>query len=858
MDPRVKASIDLLLKQGDTNALLGYLSQLDLGQQTAAVQYLQQQYISTPGGFGEVAGSVAPGGGVVRTGRIVPGLARTAESVGLGEAFERATRRVRAPVGQTAGQAARATELFARQNAKVSQEAGRRALEDAQGAMTAAVQAAAHKGAQSARAAEATSAEAQRIADILARAAKSDVATVAGKISSVAAGAKGKAAPAGKLLTKKNLGIGGLAIAGLFAANKLGGESAADVAAKIAAAEAAKGKLAAGDDTPKTPGDTFTSTYDELIAAGFSPEEATTYARQALLGSLGIKPSGGAGSTQTPEEARLTTLQGDKIARELAQNPNLDVVTDKRTGRSFLIDTQTGEMVADLGQFDFAGIDPAVTAAEDTRQFDVTAGRLQAGQVEDTRQFGVTEGRLNADLDLRDILGRGELDVSNRTVDESIRASMEQERDLRQRQALAEQKYIAEVLRSPSDFLARAFMSRGEKSPLPQITQSDLIRNLNSGTQQTMATGGYTTAGRFVVGDSPSGAPTGNEEMIVNPTGAPVMVIPNRKMPHYGTGTDPSRRIGPMDFGPTGMPGPRPPMDPRVKIFTNRLDQLVKQSTEAQLTRKYARAASYDRAIVRLWNMTGRLLKRDLPKENLQSDLSSIDIHGQRGPKGGTTAEQLQRILDDAEVAPHYASGTFVPRYADGTDAAPAATGWLAALQASIANQGNVGAQTAISNAATSTGAFSGDNSYNTTGLYNDVGRLGFGARVITPPPAPPLPPPIVRPPTPPYRWSGVVAPPYIPPARYSPTQDELLRTAEGAQPPAVRQLLGGTRIAAGRVANTNITPGRLQQLTPDELQALNSMLGLKYNTTLETELSLLRQYGFGQVVSQPRGRFVA
>ena len=142
---------------------------------------------------------------------------------------------------------------------------------------------------------------------------------------------------------------------------------------------------------------------------------------------------------------------------------------------------------------------------------------------------------------------------------------------------LQEGEQIAEILRNPADFVARAFFNRGESSPLPRITQQDLINPIQqrqqaraaelagleapiqpqpsfdmSGFQeqgaaqleaglasgaltpedearirpQLMAKGGKTRAKRMIVGDQPSGMPTGNEEMIDNPTGAPIRIVP--------------------------------------------------------------------------------------------------------------------------------------------------------------------------------------------------------------------------------------------------------------------------------------------------------------------------------------------
>lgn len=54
------------------------------------------------------------------------------------------------------------------------------------------------------------------------------------------------------------------------------------------------------------------------------------------------------------------------------------------------------------------------------------------------------------------------------------------------------------------------------------------------------AEGGMTREGAFIVGDHPSGMPMGTEEMVVNPTNAPIKVIPNAQnvgFSRYATGT---------------------------------------------------------------------------------------------------------------------------------------------------------------------------------------------------------------------------------------------------------------------------------------------------------------------------------
>lgn len=50
---------------------------------------------------------------------------------------------------------------------------------------------------------------------------------------------------------------------------------------------------------------------------------------------------------------------------------------------------------------------------------------------------------------------------------------------------LNQQKFVADVLRNPADFLARAFLQRGGKSPYPEVTQADIINKLREGFANT-------------------------------------------------------------------------------------------------------------------------------------------------------------------------------------------------------------------------------------------------------------------------------------------------------------------------------------------------------------------------------------
>ena len=160
----------------------------------------------------------------------------------------------------------------------------------------------------------------------------------------------------------------------------------------------------------------------------------------------------GGGTGLTPAQLRAQEIELALLERELATNPNLQVVTDNRTGESYLLDTQTGERKS-IGAFDFAGIDPEREFQEDQRQFDTSENRLLAGQ---ENNFNIQRGQEDR------LRRRLEFDVD----------SANQQTDVQRFDRLAD------VLRNPADFLSRAFLQRGQTSPSGTVTQADLLRAL--------------------------------------------------------------------------------------------------------------------------------------------------------------------------------------------------------------------------------------------------------------------------------------------------------------------------------------------------------------------------------------------
>lgn len=185
-------------------------------------------------------------------------------------------------------------------------------------------------------------------------------------------------------------------------------------------------------------------------------------------------------------------------------------IYDDTTGYTSLIDAQTGEIISSF-QTGYAGLDPQEKFAADEAYRSAT---------------------LRADAEAR----RGQFEIQSAQLLQQALAN-------RRQQELEAQRQVAEILRNPSDYISAAFLQRGKPAPSATVTHADLINRLyeqtGTGQPKSFATGGATTAGKFMVGDKPNRT-TGAEEIILNPTNAPITVIPANGSftgPRFATGT---------------------------------------------------------------------------------------------------------------------------------------------------------------------------------------------------------------------------------------------------------------------------------------------------------------------------------
>ena len=282
-----------------------------------------------------------------------------------------------------------------------------------------------------------------------------------------------------------------------------------------------------------------TDAYGNFMIAG-APADLSNPQHATLLQEATTNGVGGGGAAgPSPASTRLTGLQGDLLEAQLSgqpvgfgdylaqqgqefeQGPAFEEAIrqfQERTG----LDAEQANIARDLGL-----LDTSVEQAATLGRLGLDADALRQQQF----QFGAEFGEGQRRYDLNSLEGQrqfeaqiGEEAMMNRAIEERQRAGLqEQSRQFGvsesrllqdsavsaasqlQESNLNNQRFIAEILRNPADYLARAFFQRGGESPVPEITQADLINTLQgeinriSDLTSGMAPGGAIdpTAGQF-------------------------------------------------------------------------------------------------------------------------------------------------------------------------------------------------------------------------------------------------------------------------------------------------------------------------------------------------------------------------
>ena len=179
-------------------------------------------------------------------------------------------------------------------------------------------------------------------------------------------------------------------------------------------------------------------------------------------------------STQQYETVRIDMRTGEQVGDFLGQSYDAFADTRDFTQRASQFKT-TEDRLEDQFRQSF-GLEQA-RFGEDVRQFDTRFGedvrQFDAGFGETQRQFDTTEGRMERTLAANNYFNS--LEELGRNYRTFIQTAPQMANA-----ATNQGQLIADILRSGGDVLARTYFTRGGISPLPEITQADLINNLNS------------------------------------------------------------------------------------------------------------------------------------------------------------------------------------------------------------------------------------------------------------------------------------------------------------------------------------------------------------------------------------------
>lgn len=472
---------------------------------------------------------------------------------------------------------------------------------------------------------------------------------------------------------------------------------------------------------------------------------------------------------------------------------SLDLQTELGRGNLALgqdrlaLDSELGRGELQLGR-DRLGLDTELGRgylANDTRRLDLDTelgrGRLaldtELGRGEldlGNRRLALDDrlgtGRLNLDTEL----GRGQLGVNQQAEQRLQRAQVASERLANRDQELQRTQFVTDVLRKPSDFLARAFLQRGGTSPTGMVTQADIINNLKSSINQ-FAQGGATTDEVFTTGEQGGAKST---EMLFNPTGAPITILnPDQTQDvMQATGMQPQR----YEEGTLGK---------RKGGLIGRLQEVMEEIEGMGGGLTFNADVKLDTDMIDD-QRPGKGGKKKKGKISFDPELLKLILKGQEnelgklGAQGRSTGNAPTRGDERGPISvPGYANGT-LPDWYSNTSMQPGSTpDWNAAHQA--------------------------------TRSTVDQMRI-----------------------------------PNV-------TQQELVNVGLGALPPAAKSaLFGGAGDIAAARPTANLTLGRIARLTPGEQEALNTQLGVQFNTDLQNEIALLQER-FGPVVDRMRGRLI-
>lgn len=206
------------------------------------------------------------------------------------------------------------------------------------------------------------------------------------------------------------------------------------------------------------------------------------------------------------ESDRAYQMARDQYAQSFAENARQFDATNSLDTQRLGLDTTLGmgNLAVNQGQL---ALDDRLGTGRLALDTELGRGNLAVSQGD----LAVNQGQLA----LNDRLGTGRLALDTQTDQGNLRLGAERlgfdKQSADRTASLAENQFRADVLRNPSDYVFRAFESRGENAPDAKITQADILNTLANGASGGtpapapsvghFAEGGVATDPYFVAGE---------------------------------------------------------------------------------------------------------------------------------------------------------------------------------------------------------------------------------------------------------------------------------------------------------------------------------------------------------------------
>ena len=556
--------------------------------------------------------------------------------------------------------------------------------------------------------------------------------------------------------------------------------------------------------TPPKPPDVF----GDLKAAGYVPLPG----RSGVFVKIGFDAQGNEVIVDSVDTNPPPASGNDGSAwGAIAENRRQFDATQARLARRDIVEDEQWTTSFDEGKRQFqANYDRSAFVSD--RAYRQAEDQFAKNYAENKRQF---DTRLTADLDMFDanlmseegrFIAQAEANANTERARLGLTAeqmALDASRFDRQ-SSLEEKKNRQEILRNPSDFISRAFEQRGEAAPTARITHADLIndvaRDAYSARQE-----GWTAVD--------------NARRLAGSIKAPTFAR-----------TAPAPRMALTTPAPVSAPAPS-------QSFGGLGDLTAANAPAWQDWAESYNAANPPRMAEGGVTQANMVMTGDSPKgeEGKENEEMVIDLPNDGG---------LMVIPKDRLVGKRKRMADAAPKAAEGGVFNTGPRDQEAGFQSGSLPGGGTWYRNPDG-----TSGMTGGAEDNFIFHQNILGTGAAHASAVsgyTPPPPPQVIGDVAVP------RLDVAAPRLGAPTAVS--QADLVNDAKRFAPPAVRDLVGGSRMGAFRPAVSALTPRRLSMMNAGEQTALDSYLGVVENTTLQDEMSGIAPL-FGPSVSRARTR---